>query len=99
MTQDLTEKVAIVTGGARGIGAEIAAKLSHRGAVVVMADIDEAQLNAVAAQLPGPSTIVARDLTAPEAGDALVQKLSMSTHVWTSSSTMLDTPGTAPSTR
>ena len=39
-----------------------------------MADLDEAQLNAVAAQLPGPSTIVARDLTAPEAGDALVQK-------------------------
>ena len=74
MTQDLIEKVAIVTGAARGIGAEIAAKLSHRGAVVVMADIDEAQLNAVAAQLPGPSTIVARDLTAPEAGDALVQK-------------------------
>jgi 3-oxoacyl-[acyl-carrier protein] reductase len=74
VTQDLAEKVAIVTGAARGIGAEIAAKLSHRGAVVVMADIDEAQLNAVAAQLPGPSTIVARDLTAPEAGDAVVQK-------------------------
>ena len=74
MTQDLIEKVAIVTGAARGIGAEIAAKLSHRGAAVVMADLDEAQLNAVAAQLPGPSTIVARDLTAPEAGDALVQK-------------------------
>jgi 3-oxoacyl-[acyl-carrier protein] reductase len=74
VTHDLAEKVAIVTGAARGIGAEIAAKLSHRGAVVVMADIDEAQLNAVAAQLPGPSTIVARDLTAPEAGDALVQK-------------------------
>lgn len=49
MTQDLTEKVAIVTGSARGIGAEIAAKLSHRGAVVVMADLDEAELNAVAA--------------------------------------------------
>jgi 3-oxoacyl-[acyl-carrier protein] reductase len=74
VTQDLIEKVAIVTGAARGIGAEIAAKLSHRGAAVVMADLDEAQLNAVAAQLPGPSTIVARDLTAPEAGDALVQK-------------------------
>jgi 3-oxoacyl-[acyl-carrier protein] reductase len=74
VTQDLTEKVAIVTGAARGIGAEIAAKLSRRGAVVVMADLDDAELNAVAAQLPGPSTTVARDLTAPEAGDALVQK-------------------------
>jgi 3-oxoacyl-[acyl-carrier protein] reductase len=74
VTQDLIEKVAIVTGAARGIGAEIAAKLSHRGAAVVMADLDDAELNAVAAQLPGPSTTVALDLTAPEAGDALVQK-------------------------
>lgn len=74
MTQDLTEKVAIVTGAARGIGAEIAAKLSHRGAAVVMADLDEAELNAVAAQLRGPSTTVALDLTAPEAGDTLVQR-------------------------
>jgi 3-oxoacyl-[acyl-carrier protein] reductase len=73
VTQDLSVKVAIVTGAARGIGAEIAAKLSHRGAAVVMADLDEAELNAVAAQLPGPSTTVALDLTAPEAGDTLVQ--------------------------
>ena len=42
MTQDLIEKVAIVTGAARGIEAEIAAKLFHRGPVLVMADLDEA---------------------------------------------------------
>ncbi len=72
MTNDLIDKVAIVTGAARGIGAEITAQLSGRGASVVIADIDESELRAVAAALPGPSTTVAADLTHADAGNMLV---------------------------
>jgi NAD(P)-dependent dehydrogenase (short-subunit alcohol dehydrogenase family) len=39
---DLDAKVAIVTGGASGIGAGIAAVLAEAGASVVIADRDEA---------------------------------------------------------
>jgi 3-oxoacyl-[acyl-carrier protein] reductase len=40
---DLSSKVAIVTGGARGIGREIALKLAEVGATVVVSDIAEAE--------------------------------------------------------
>ena len=42
-TQRLDQRVALVTGGARGIGAGIAARLAAEGARVVIADIDEAE--------------------------------------------------------
>jgi NAD(P)-dependent dehydrogenase (short-subunit alcohol dehydrogenase family) len=37
---DLTDQVAVITGGGAGIGAGIASELAHRGAAVVIADID-----------------------------------------------------------
>ncbi len=40
---DLSNKVAIVTGSARGIGREIALKLAEAGATVVVSDIAEAE--------------------------------------------------------
>ena len=40
---DLTDRVAIVTGSARGIGRAIALKLAEVGATVVVSDIDEAE--------------------------------------------------------
>ncbi|MBS0377164.1 MAG: SDR family oxidoreductase [Proteobacteria bacterium] len=46
-------KVAIVTGGARGIGRADALKLASEGARVIVADIDEAGGQAVAAEAPG----------------------------------------------
>lgn len=73
MTNDLANKVAIITGAARGIGAEIAAQLSGRGAVVVMADIDEDALRTVAATLPGRCTPLTVDLTRTDAGRVLVE--------------------------
>lgn len=48
----LQDRVAIVTGSAQGIGKAIADKLAAEGAVVVVADINEAGATAVAASLP-----------------------------------------------
>jgi NAD(P)-dependent dehydrogenase (short-subunit alcohol dehydrogenase family) len=49
MTQILENKVAIVTGGAKGIGAAISEALAAAGATVVIADIDQAGAEATAA--------------------------------------------------
>lgn len=46
MTDRFTNKVAIVTGAAHGIGAAIAARLAQEGARVLVADIDEAAAQA-----------------------------------------------------
>jgi 3-oxoacyl-[acyl-carrier protein] reductase len=70
--EDLTGKVALVTGAARGIGAAVATELSDRGAVLVLADLDKAELASVAGALRGPCATVVADLTRPDAGDVLV---------------------------
>ncbi len=50
---DLSGRTAIVTGGALGIGAGIAARLAEAGANVVIADIDAAAAEATAKELTG----------------------------------------------
>jgi 3-oxoacyl-[acyl-carrier protein] reductase len=72
LSEDLTGKVAIVTGAARGIGAAIARRLAAGGATVVVADIDDDQLVSMAEELPGSWLSVAVDLTTPEGPDAVV---------------------------
>jgi NAD(P)-dependent dehydrogenase (short-subunit alcohol dehydrogenase family) len=49
--EDMKGKVAIVTGGAGGLGRAIARKLGSRGARVVLADIDKGQADSAAAEL------------------------------------------------
>lgn len=50
---DLTGRVALVTGGASGIGAASARRLAARGAIVAVADIDEHRGAAVAEEVGG----------------------------------------------
>jgi 3-hydroxybutyrate dehydrogenase len=62
----LKDKVAVVTGAASGIGKEIACTFARAGATVVIADLDLAGANAVAAHLRGDgrkAMAVAMDVT------------------------------------
>jgi NAD(P)-dependent dehydrogenase (short-subunit alcohol dehydrogenase family) len=47
----LQGKVVFITGGARGIGAEVARRLRNKGAKLVLTDLDKAELDALAAEL------------------------------------------------
>ena len=70
----LQGKVVFITGGARGIGAEVARRLRNRGAKLVLTDLDKAELDALATDLgqDGVLTAVAdvRDLPAMQAAAA-----------------------------
>ncbi len=69
----LDDKVAIVTGSARGIGRATAELLSEHGARVVINDLDGALAEQAAAEIGGETTVHSGDLTKPGAPDALVQ--------------------------
>ena len=62
----LHDRVALVTGGARGIGLAIATRLLAGGARVALADIDRAAAEQAAAALGERATGVALDVTAPD---------------------------------
>jgi NAD(P)-dependent dehydrogenase (short-subunit alcohol dehydrogenase family) len=69
-------KVALVTGGASGIGLATAARLAGEGALVVIADVDAAGAERAAAELtargPGAAEAAATDVTDAAAVDELV---------------------------
>ncbi len=50
---ELTGRIAVVTGGASGIGRAISVELAHAGARVVIADLDVQRAKATADELPG----------------------------------------------
>src|SRR5919106_4762481 len=62
----LKDRVAIVTGGAQGIGRAIAEKLSEEGASVTIADINEDGAKSVAAALDGEGLGVRADVSSPD---------------------------------
>ena len=69
--QDLSGRVALVTGGASGIGRAVAMELSARGARVAVADLDQAGASAVAAECAGAIARVC-DVSDTAACEALV---------------------------
>ena len=47
----LKDKIAVITGGAQGIGRAIALQLASEGANLVLSDVDEAKVQATAAEI------------------------------------------------
>jgi 3-oxoacyl-[acyl-carrier protein] reductase len=75
LTRPLTNKVALVTGAARGIGAATARALAREGAHVVVLDrpADDALASQVAADVDG--TVLLQDVTDPAAPEAIASFL------------------------
>jgi NAD(P)-dependent dehydrogenase (short-subunit alcohol dehydrogenase family) len=71
-TYPLWGKVALVTGGARGIGFATARELVARGAKVIVVDLHESDAQRAAAQLGGDALAVAADVTDRDAMDDVV---------------------------
>ncbi len=70
----LQDKVAVITGGARGLGLAMARTFRDEGARVVLADLDEAQLASAADELGGGEDVATLvvDVTSTEQVDGLV---------------------------
>lgn len=74
--RDFTGKVAVITGGASGVGRAIAAKLADEGAQVVIADVDAASTDKTRAELEERGLAVDGmevDVTLGESVDALAE--------------------------
>ncbi|NMG41745.1 glucose 1-dehydrogenase [Chelativorans sp. ZYF759] len=69
----LQGKVAIVTGGASGFGAGIAARFAQEGAKVVVADLNADGAKAVAAQIGASAIAIGADVSSREDTDAMVK--------------------------
>ena len=66
-------KVALVTGGASGIGAATATVLVQAGAQVVLTDLDEARGRALAGELGNRARFMSQDVTSPEHWQRVVE--------------------------
>jgi 3-oxoacyl-[acyl-carrier protein] reductase len=69
----VTEKIAIVTGSARGIGRATAELLSEQGAKVLIKDLDGDAAEQTAGEIAGETVVYAGDLTKESAADELVK--------------------------
>ncbi|HEX8255513.1 MAG TPA: SDR family NAD(P)-dependent oxidoreductase [Thermoanaerobaculia bacterium] len=55
--RDLRGRVAVVTGAANGLGRALALELANRGCSIAAADVDEAGLTRLAAEMPPPTRV------------------------------------------
>jgi len=69
----LDDKVAIVTGSARGIGRATAELLSAHGARCLINDLDTDLATQTASEIAGETAVFGGDLTKPEAPEALIK--------------------------
>ncbi|HEU0165884.1 MAG TPA: SDR family NAD(P)-dependent oxidoreductase [Thermomicrobiales bacterium] len=90
--RDLKNRVAIVTGAARGIGYAIAARLVENGARVAIADVDVAAANEAAARLGEHAIGVGLDVTSEDGWTAINEQL---TRTWESVSILVNCAGIA----
>jgi NAD(P)-dependent dehydrogenase (short-subunit alcohol dehydrogenase family) len=75
MNLDLTGKVAIVTGGSRGIGKAIALELAREGAEVAIVARDKAALDTAAAEISGATGRAVKAIAADTGDDASVKAM------------------------
>ena len=76
MSRDLENKIAIVTGAARGIGFGIAGKLAEKGATVVISDVNEESARQAADKiknLGGKAIYILADVSDFEQAHNLIQ--------------------------
>lgn len=71
----LSGRVALVTGGGRGLGRAIALALGHAGAAVAVAARSQDEVEAVAAELPGRALALTLDVADPDAVRSAVARV------------------------
>jgi 3-oxoacyl-[acyl-carrier protein] reductase len=69
----LDDKVAIVTGSARGIGRATAELLSEHGAKLIINDLDADLAQQAASEIAGETAVYGGDLTKPDAPEGLIK--------------------------
>src|SRR4029453_682624 len=83
----LTTKVALITGGARGIGAGIARAMARQGGRVALLDLDGAEAEKTAAGLPTPGMAFVCDVRSRPTWRQWCGRWSSGLAAWTSSGT------------
>lgn len=67
MTSTLSDVTCLITGAAGGIGTAIARRLSHEGATVVLCDLSQDAVDALAEELAGESLAISADVVDEQA--------------------------------
>jgi NAD(P)-dependent dehydrogenase (short-subunit alcohol dehydrogenase family) len=75
MRDSFSNKVAVVTGGASGLGAALAKELVAAGATVIIADIAQEKAQELAAALGKRAHAITLDVSSPEQMESVVQQV------------------------